>query len=420
MASKHSSDTSNHGGKHTKTIAPLQSDSEREAATAIIRDKLDKLFEEEPNTNDEIAEAEMVSHPSKHQQYMHSLVKSGRSLAEIQTEWHNYYISLPEDEKHQVWQEFYSSNKLVSKYHKISEQVLPERPDTTDTSGVVVQNHNPTMLAVHPANVPRERRSPRTIKQAIVDKASAGGAIKAKHHFQSLLFGLGMGAATLLVLLFGFFNEVIIAPFIQPSRNASAAPLIIDNSGVAPTNTPEVIIPKINVEIPVNYDQQSTDEAAIENDLENGIVHYPTTSVPGQNGNSAFFGHSSNNIFNKGKYKFAFVLLHTLVPGDTFYLTYNSKVYVYKVITKTVVKPTEVGVLDPVPGQTATATLITCDPPGTSLNRLVIVGQQISPDASTNTAGTAPATNGTTPSSGTAGLPGNGPTLFSRIWNSIF
>jgi len=183
----------------------------------------------------------------------------------------------------------------------------------------------------------------------------------------------------LVIFLFSFFNEVIIAPFIQPSRVAAATPIIVDANTVAPSANPEVIIPKINVEIPVSYSQTSTNESAIETALEDGIVHYPTTVKPGELGNAAFFGHSSNNIFNKGKYKFAFVLLHTLVPGDTFYLTANSKVYVYKVITKTIVPPTEVGVLGPVPGQTATATLITCDPPGTSANRLIVVGQQISP-----------------------------------------
>jgi LPXTG-site transpeptidase (sortase) family protein len=147
--------------------------------------------------------------------------------------------------------------------------------------------------------------------------------------------------------------------------------------------------------------------------------------MPGQTGNTAFFGHSSNNIFNKGKYKFAFVLLHTLVNGDTFYLTYNSKVYVYKVISHTIVDPSDVGVLGPVSGQTATATLITCDPPGTSLHRLIVVGQQISPDPSGNTAAPAPASGasgtsgspGATTASATAPttLPGNGPTLWTRF-----
>jgi LPXTG-site transpeptidase (sortase) family protein len=406
-----------------KNIKPLQNSSERDAAAALIRSKLEKLYDEEPKAAEEIVEEEKTQKRSIHQEFMHRLVNSGRSLAEIQTAWHEYYIELPDDQKQQVWQEFYDSNKLVSKYHKVNEKVaqeyLPEQPKAGADGEVVVKDHAPKMLAVHPAAPTKERRSPRTIKHAIVDKVSAGGKLKAKHHLQSLLFGVGMGLVVLVILLFGLFNEFIIAPFIQPSRNASAAPLIINDNGVAPTNTPEVIIPKINVEIPVDYNQTSTDEAVIEDALEGGVVHYPTTSLPGQNGNTAYFGHSSNNIFNKGKYKFAFVLLHTLVPGDTFYLTYGGKVYVYKVITKTVVPPTQVDVLNPVEGQTATATLITCDPPGTSLNRLVIVGQQISPSVSTNAESTA--SGSVTPNGGNSdNLPGNGPTLFSRIWNAIF
>jgi LPXTG-site transpeptidase (sortase) family protein len=408
---------SNHTGGSRRTVQPLPG-RDRDAATQIIRDKLGKIYANEPDAQSEIAEEEQIQHRSKHQQYMHTLVHSGKSLAEIQTAWHAYYVSLADDEKHQVWQEFYDSNKLVSKYHKVTAQVLPQPPaPTTEENKVVTQDHTPILLAVHPAG--SERRTPKTIKQRIVHTATAGGTIKAKHHLHSLLFGLGMGALTLVILLFGLFNEVVIAPFIQPSRNASAAPLIINNEGVAPTSSPEVIIPKINVEIPVDYSQTTTDESQIENALESGVVHYPTTSVPGQNGNAAFFGHSSNNIFNKGKYKFAFVLLHTLVPGDTFYLTNNGKVYVYKVITKTVVPPSDVSVLNPVAGQTATATLITCDPPGTSLNRLVIVGQQISPAASSNTSAATTAVSSSV-SDITQALPGNGPTLFTRIWRSIF
>jgi LPXTG-site transpeptidase (sortase) family protein len=149
------------------------------------------------------------------------------------------------------------------------------------------------------------------------------------------------------------------------------------------------------------------------------VVHYPTTVLPGQQGNAAFFGHSSNNIFNSGKYKFAFVLLHTLVNGDTFYLTYNDKVYVYKVISHTIVSPSDVSVLNAVPGQAATATLITCDPPGTSINRLIVVGQQISPDPSGNAVAAAP-TTAATPTTPAPVLPGNGPVLFSRFTGTMY
>ena len=169
------------------------------------------------------------------------------------------------------------------------------------------------------------------------------------------------------------------------------------------------------------YEQTSTVESDIENSLEDGVVHYPTTARPGELGNAAFFGHSSNNIFNKGKYKFAFVLLHTLVEGDTFYLTYNKKVYVYKVISKTVVEPNQVGVLGPVPDQTATATLITCDPPGTSLRRMVVVGKQISPDPNGNVQSSAQASASATQANAASpnSLPGNGPTLLGRFMSSF-
>jgi len=266
----------------------------------------------------------------------------------------------------------------------------------------------------------RDVRSTQDVQEAIKDTVTAGGKLETKHHVQSLLFGLGMGFIVVIIFLFGFFNEVVVAPFIQPSRTAASTPLIVNSTSIAAKATPEVIIPKINVEIPTDFSQKSTREADIETALENGVVHYPTTAKPGQNGNAAFFGHSSNNIFNKGKYKFAFVLLHTLVPGDTFYLTYEGKLYAYKVFSTKVVPPTQVSVLDPIPGKTATATLITCDPPGTSLNRLVVVGEQISPDPATNSASRAPATATGASSVTTEGtdsteaLPGNGPTLWAR------
>jgi sortase A len=240
--------------------------------------------------------------------------------------------------------------------------------------------------------------------------------LKAKHHLQSLSFGIAIGIVVLIVFMFSFFNEVIIAPFIQPSLTVSATPIIIDPSSVAAGSTPQVIIPKINVDIPVDYSETSTNENVIENDLESGVVHYPTTVLPSQDGNTAYFGHSSNNIFNPGKYKFAFVLLHTIEPGDTFYLVYNGKVYIYKVFERQIVSPNDVGILSNVPNHVATATLITCDPPGTSINRLIVVGDQISPDPSTNLGG-----NNTSSSlSQSTQLPSNGPTLLSRFWHWLF
>ena len=380
-------------------------DPSDDPALRLIRSKIDNLYRQEPDALSEQAEVQAVNQRSRHQQFMYELSTSGKSMVQIQTEWHNYYQKLSNQQKRQVWQEFYASSRYAN-----APRVLQPTPDTH----ILQQQFSDHVQQRGASSTQRTRQSISALRKTIRAHATAKPKLTLKHHIQSALFGLGMGMVVVFILLFGFFNEVFIAPFIQPSRNNTATPIIISSSTVAPSTTPEVIIPKINVEIPVDYSVTTTNENVIENDLNAGVVHYPTTSTPGQNGNAAFFGHSSNNIFNPGKYKFAFVLLHELVPGDVFYLTYNSQIYAYKVFSTTIVSPNDVSVLNPIAGHTATATLITCDPPGTSLNRLIVVGDQISPNPNTNSAATPmqPVT--------TTQLPGNGPSLWSRFISTAY
>lgn len=398
------------------------------SAVELIRQKVAAFYTEEPDVEEEMKEvAKPTTVISKHQQFMQELSTSGKSLAEIQVAWHNYYVNLPDGEKHEVWQEFYQNNaRNPSSYTTFvtgqkAEQDKSEEPKapglqlgTPNAPKAVVGEHLPT-----PDYEARKRRrhtkpnaSRTALKKQILDKVnvSAETQEKAKDHIKSLVFGLGTGALVLIIFLFSFFNEMVIAPFIQPSRHVSATPIIMSTDSVAASETPEVIIPKINVQIPTIFDEKKTDEASVQSALERGVTHYPTTSLPGQQGNTAFFGHSSNNLFNKGKYKFAFVLLHQLVPGDIFYLTYDKKVYAYKVYDKKVVPPTEVSVLNNVPGKTATATLITCDPPGTDTNRLVVWGEQISPDPASATP-VSPTNNDQTPTE----LPSDSPSLWNKF-----
>lgn len=423
----------------TRTIQPLSApDSYREDGTQqdhapnpaanLIRQKIDALYAAEPDAKQEIAEVEQVTpkERSKHQAFMHQLTASGKSLAQIQTEWHDYYTHLPDAEKHEVWQEFYEANSRTPSAYTQAVTQQPAQPQLGASPGTTPSEKQlPAVVSEHllqptlPTLPHKDRRTTGDIKKQLQRSVSGQEKkqSKAKQHLHSLMFGVGTGVIVLVITMFSFFNEMIIAPFIQPSRHVSATPIILSGDSVAPSETPEVIIPKINVQIPVVYDNKDIAEASIQDSLEDGVVHYPTTVQPGQKGNSAIFGHSSNNIFNKGKYKFAFVLLHELVPGDTFYLTQNGKVYSYKVFKKQVVKPTETWVLGSVPDKTATATLITCDPPGTTTNRLVVWGEQISPD---------PATGATEPAAGTpinsqpTELPSDGPSLWKRLTGWLF
>jgi len=382
-----------------------------ESAAEFIRAKIQKLYSSEPDAREEIAKEEAVQGKrSKHQQYMHQLNHSGKSLAEIQTEWHNYYVNLPDSEKHEVWQEFYSTHAKATA--RTGPQVLPMQqtqntPETPQKSGSGIVSDRVELP-------PEPKRSTVTqLKFQLLDKVQSRVNISAKKkgHLHSLGFGLSMGLVVMAFMLFGFFNERFIAPFITPSRTVSSAPIIIDPniSNVGPEA--KIIIPKINLDIPVIYDEPSIDEDAVQRALEKGALHYPTTAKPGELGNGVIFGHSSSNILNSGKYKFAFVLLRQLETGDTFYIHKDGKRYVYKVYNKYVVAPTEVSVLNAKPNKAATFTLITCDPPGSSLNRLVVEAEQISPDPSTNT----PSSAQTASVSETSQLPSDAPTLWQRF-----
>ena len=391
-------------------------------AVQLIRAKVERAYSGEPDAAQEMAEAAQQRTPSKHQHYMAELSASGKSLAEIQTAWHHYYTQLPDTEKHEVWQEFYAANqhtpyqKLFQKQQAVASRRREEpatTPPTASGSGVVVADHEPPKP---PAPQPTKSRAATgkvraKINQKLDKKLSPNSKFTVRHHLQSVGFGLASGFIVLVVFLFGFFNEYIIAPFIQPSRNVSATPIILSDSKATLNAPPSVTIPKINVQIPIDFTVATTDEAAVEDGLKSGVVHYANTALPGQDGNGAYFGHSAVNIFNNGvKYKFAFSLLHDLTTGDVFYITYSGTTYAYRVFDREVVPPSDVGVINDNKGRTATATLITCDPPGVSTNRLVVWGEQISPDPATNSAAT-PNTSVAAPTQ----IAGNGPNMWNRF-----
>jgi LPXTG-site transpeptidase (sortase) family protein len=303
------------------------------------------------------------------------------------------------------------NNPAADLIRKKIEAAYVHEPDASDETEEVEELGAKTQRSKHQEFIYNLTNSGRPLheiqaKDKVKEHPAARKAVSSKP-LHSLLFGLGIGSVVIIVFLFSFFNERIISPFIQPSRNVTNIPII---TGGSVSQDPEVIIPKINVEIPVVYTVNTINETAVEKGLESGVVHYADTAVPGQNGNVVIVGHSSNNILNPGKYKFAFTLLHDLQPGDTFYLQKEGKRYTYQVYQRRIVSPDDVSVLG-LADKTATATLITCDPPGTSNNRLVITAEQISPDPSTNVAST---TQNKLAVSSTI-VPGNSPTLWSRI-----
>lgn len=107
-------------------------------------------------------------------------------------------------------------------------------------------------------------------------------------------------------------------------------------------------------------------------DLNQSLIHYGGTALPGQYGNSVIFGHSTlPQFFNPKNYTSIFSTLPTLVVGDTIRITYDGITYRYDVFDITVTNPTDLSPLEQ-RFDDSYITLITCVPPGTYWKRLNI------------------------------------------------
>lgn len=107
-------------------------------------------------------------------------------------------------------------------------------------------------------------------------------------------------------------------------------------------------------------------------DLSKSLIHYLPTSLPGEYGNVAIFGHSTlPQLYDPTDYKTIFTYLPSLEKGDIISITMLDEVYKYEVYEMFVVKPDQVSVLEQ-KYDASYLTVITCVPPGTYWNRLVV------------------------------------------------
>lgn len=132
-----------------------------------------------------------------------------------------------------------------------------------------------------------------------------------------------------------------------------------------------IVIEKINANAKIVADIDPGNEAAYKQALKEGVAEALGSTKPGEPGNLFLFSHSTDGPWNVTRYNALFYLLRELAPGDKVIVFYKEKRYDYVVFDKKVVKPTDISYLtnrydEPI------LTLQTCDPPGTSLNRLIV------------------------------------------------
>lgn len=137
-----------------------------------------------------------------------------------------------------------------------------------------------------------------------------------------------------------------------------------------------VIIPKLNVNTTVVQDVNAAIEKEYFSALEKGAAHARGTVFPGQDGNSFIFAHSTLNFWDVGRYKAVFTLLRKLEPGDRIITFYQGQRYDYQVKEKKIVDANDISDLTPT-ASGKRLTLQTCDPPGTTLKRLIVIAEII-------------------------------------------
>jgi len=136
-----------------------------------------------------------------------------------------------------------------------------------------------------------------------------------------------------------------------------------------------VVIPKIGAKSDViaNVDAGRPQEYLAA--LEEGVAHAKGTYFPGQGETIFLFAHSTDSPISVARYNAVFYLLRKLEPGDTIIVFFADKKYVYEVSEKVVTSANDTSWLT-TDGEEKLI-LQTCDPPGTTFRRLLIVAKPI-------------------------------------------
>ena len=272
---------------------------------------------------------------------------------------------------HQAWQSYYQ--KYYQNYYIAALQEQQAR--FARQQAEVVDSREPD------GKLSQTEVQERIQSDILTKVKQAAGHAKKRWWFWPVIVAI----VVIIIFLFLQYNSVIaakIAGFISPGSSDSQTIIVGTGANQPVSDGPRIIIPKINVNAPVTYGLTSLDESTVQTALQNGPINYPVagaTATPGQRGNTVILGHSSADVFAPGNYKFIFVQLNRLTAGDLFYLDYGAKRYTYKVTELKVIDPTDVAALN-LGTDKPYATLVTCDPPGTTAQRLLVIAEQVSPN----------------------------------------
>lgn len=132
-------------------------------------------------------------------------------------------------------------------------------------------------------------------------------------------------------------------------------------------------IPALGAQAPIVL-EKSLDQNQIFKSLENGVVHYADSPLPGQKGAAIILGHSSAYPWYKGDFGSIFALLGRLKLGDYLYVRNGGKTFTYQVKESVVFHPfaRDKSVDQIVRTDTSSIILVSCWPVGTNVQRIAV------------------------------------------------
>ena len=379
---------------------PEEIKTQQAAAADVIRSQIGNLYDSQAGEPATATTAQADTNPYHREHKDHPLPEA-EQWKQYHTAWQNYY--------QKYYENYYIAKAATPPVLEVKEST-PSRHEGYFAQQPIAPAHEETPEELSNSEALFE------LRQKLLGRVQASAKkIRKSRHFIPIISAV----AVVLVFVFIQYNQVITANVLAYVSPGSIDPqnIVVDpTTDVTVTQDPKLIIPKINVDVPVTYDI-GTDNSSQMAAMANGLAHFPiagASSHPGEVGNTVLAGHSSNDLFDTGDYKFIFAQLDKLNVGDSIYANYKGKRYTYVVTKVQVVAPTDVNALV-YPTTKPVLTLITCTPLGTALNRLLVIAEQVSPDPAA--AASAPAGSGTAGGSTTT-IPGDNGTLFSKLFGS--
>jgi sortase A len=402
------------GDSSRRIVQPPQRDrtSQHDAVAQMTREQINQIYtqqvrEDQLATVAPQAQLEATS-PASDQQPTNAYVAQPQHTPTtvLPEEWQKYHSS---------WQDYYQ--KYYEKYYVGAVQ---QAHSSYKQHAELLQKSHRDMAVQRVSNeTMTEDEALYDLRSQLLSKVQTSAKkVRKSRHFVPLI------SSTLVLMLFAFlqYNSVIFAyaqAYVSPG-NIDPQNIIVDpNASLEVSKEPRLIIPKINVDVGVQYKNTMGNNAQETNDLQmaamrKGVAYFGfpgANAKPGQNGNFGIAGHSSNDFTDSGVAKFVFAPLHDLKKGDTFYLNYEGLRYTYSIKEIKVVAPNNISSLKN-GTKKPMVTLITCTPIGTADNRLLVFGEQISPN---------PATAKKAPTQATEevdapAFTGKAPTIFERLF----